>query len=374
MNSNVVNFSSAVYKSFIKPVFFSFDPELVHNRMTTFGESLGKYEFTKKILANTFRVSDKSLTQTIAGLKFESPLGLAAGFDYEAKLTQITPSLGFGFQSVGTITNKPYAGNPTPRLGRLPKSKSLMVNKGFKNAGATAIINKLSQLHFSIPVGISIGRTNSKDLSQKESVRDIINTFIAFEQSKVGHAYYELNISCPNLYGNVSFYTPQNLAELLEEIQKLGIKRPLFIKMPIEKTNEEVLDILHTAEQFNVIKGVIIGNLQKNREDKAFVKKEVQKFSVGNFSGKPTFQRSNELIALSYYHFKNRFIIIGCGGVFTPQDAYRKILLGSSLVQLITGMIYQGPQLICEINSGLAALLKRDGFKNIKDAVGIANR
>jgi dihydroorotate dehydrogenase len=130
-------------------------------------------------------------------------MGLAAGFDYEARLTQSLFPWGFGFQTVGTITNNPYEGNPRPMLGRLPKSKSLMVNKGFKNLGAETTAKKLKGLTFKIPVGISIGRTNSPKLTtQEESIKDILIAFRKFEKEKIKNAYYELNISCPNLYGD----------------------------------------------------------------------------------------------------------------------------------------------------------------------------
>ena len=261
-----------------------------------------------------------------------------------------------------------------PRLGRLPKSKSLMVNKGFKNLGAGATMRRLSRLHFEMPIGISIGRTNGiKNMTQKQSVDDVIKAFILFEKSRVKHSYYELNISCPNLYGNISFYPPQNLKQLLIAIQKIKITRPVFVKMPIEKSDKEVREMLKIISQFSIIKGVIFGNLQKDRKDPSLDPEEVKKFNVGYFSGKPTEKRSNELIRLSYRLYKKRFIIIGCRGIFGAQDAYKKIRLGASLVQLITGMIFQGPGLIGQINLELLELLKRDGFKHISEAVGKDN-
>jgi dihydroorotate dehydrogenase len=186
------------------------------------------------------------------------------------------------------------------------------------------------------------------------------------------HSYYELNISCPNLFGDITFYPPKHLKELLVELKKVHISRPIFIKMPIEKSNEEIADMLHIIEKYPV-SGVIFGNLQKNRKDPALNQDEVVQFSVGNFSGKPTERRSNELIAFTYKKYKQRFVIIGCGGIFSAQDAYAKIRLGASLVQLITGMIYQGPQLISMINVGLPELLERDGFSHISDAIGTSS-
>lgn len=365
-----IHTAAFMYRHVVKHFFFKLPPEFIHNRMTHTGEILGMNRLTKSALSSVLTYKDPVLKQEIAGITFSNPVGLSAGFDYEARLTQILPSLGFGFGTVGTITNLPYGGNPKPMLGRLPKSKSLMVNKGFKNLGAKRMIEKLSDKPFAIPIGISIGRTNTRMLtSQKQSVSDIVEAFTAFEKSRLNHSYYELNISCPNLYGDVTFYPPKHLRELLAEVDKLKVKRPIFIKMPIELSNVEVLQLLAVIAKHSP-KGVIFGNLQKDRNNPTFIQKEVKKFPVGNFSGKPTYERSNELIYFTHKYYAYRFVIIGSGGVFSAQDAYTKITLGASLVQLITGMIFQGPQLIAQINHGLVDLLKKDGFTHISQAVG----
>jgi len=347
------------------------DPEMIHNIMVGYGSFLGRFPFPKIIIKFLLPIKNHRIEQTIAGISFKNPVGLAAGFDYNANLTQILPAVGFGFQTVGTITYFPYEGNPKPMLGRLPKSLSLMVNKGFKNLGARKIVEKLQGLEFEIPVGISIGRTNIKTkTTQKQSVQDVVNTFTLFEESGIKNAYYEINVSCPNLYGNISFYPPKNLEELLEAVGKLNIRKPVFVKMPIEKSNEDTLAMLKTIAKFKYITGVIFGNLQKNKKDPSLDPEEVKKFKTGNFSGKPCEQRSNELIQLAYKNYKGRFVIIGCGGIFNAQDAYRKIKLGASLVQLVTGMIYNGPTLISRINFELVELLHKDGYKHISEAVG----
>lgn len=369
-----VYFMSFVYQHFIKHIFFLINPEFIHEFMLNFGELLGKFSWKKKIISFLIDYKNPKLHQKICRIEFSNPVGLAAGFDYNAQLTQILSSVGFGFQTVGTITNMPYVGNPKPMLGRLPKSQSLMVNKGFKNIGALKTIKKLETKKFDIPVGISLGRTNTPLLkTQKQSVEDIVQAFKKFESSKVRSTYYELNISCPNLiYGkNISFYPPKNLQELLETLQKLNIKKPVFIKMPIEKSDKETLNMLQVVQDFSFIKGVIFGNLQKDRNNPSFNQQEVKKWKAGNFSGKPCEQRSNELIKLAYRNFGKRLIIIGCGGIFSAEDAYRKIKLGASLIQLITGMIYQGPQLIAQINLELPDLLNKDGFKHISEAIGV---
>ncbi len=376
-NESIINFRNnlihLLYLKIAKKIFFKIDPEIVHNYTTNLGFILGSNYLTKKVTKALFYYKNKKLEQNISGIDFKNPVGLSAGFDYEAKLTKILPSLSFGFETIGTITNNPYGGNIKPMLGRLPKSKSLMVNKGFKNQGVRKVVVKLENYNFEIPIGISIGRTNSKEkMNQKEAVQDIVEAFKVVENSKVKFSYYELNISCPNLYGNINFYNSEKLRDLLAAVTKLKLKKPLFIKMPINETNEDTIKMLDVIISFPV-KGVIFGNLQKDRNDPAFVKEEVKKFKVGNFSGKPTEKRSNELIQLAYKKYGKKLIIIGCGGVFSAEDAYKKVKLGASLVQLITGMIYEGPQLISEINQGLVKLLEKDNFNNISEAIGKEN-
>lgn len=369
-----LNIIAFIHQKFLKPFFFLFDPEFIHNSHISLGELLGK-TFVKNFFNWKLNYSSKKLKQKITGINFEGPIGLAAGFDYEAKLTQVLYSLGFGFQSVGTITNMPYEGNPIPRLGRLPKSQSLMVNKGFKNMGAEITADRIYDLSFKIPMGISIGVTNTKKIKTvSDAVNDIISAFKIFEKRKIKNNYYEINISCPNLNNNsINFYEVNNLSRLLQSISKLKLKKSLFIKMPISISNKEFVSLLDIIQKYKFIKGVIIGNLLKDRKSRLLDKQEIKKFPVGNFSGKPCEIRSNELIKLTYKKYGKKLIIIGCGGVFSGGDAYKKIKLGASLIQLITGMIYQGPQLISQINIELEELLEKDGYKNIGEAVGKNN-
>ncbi|MCX7996161.1 MAG: quinone-dependent dihydroorotate dehydrogenase [Patescibacteria group bacterium] len=358
------------YRHLVKRIFFLIDPEYIHHVLTGFGELLGAIRPVKAVLRIILGTRYPVLEQVVAGITFHSPVGLAAGFDYEAKLTQTLEPLGFGFQTVGTITNQPCEGNPRPRLGRLPMSRSLLVNKGFRNPGAKAIIRKLRKQSFPIPLGVSIGTTNSSSITTlEEAVDDIISAFQLFEASKVQHAYYELNISCPNLQVGVSFYDTGHLDTLLTALDKLKLKKPVFVKMPIELDDAPFIALLDVIVTHSPA-GVIIGNLLKNRKDKALRREEVRKCGKGNFSGKPTESRSNELIQLSYTHTGGNMIIIGCGGIFSADDAYRKITLGASLVQLISGMIFQGPQLVSEINAGLVERLRKDGYIYISEAVG----
>lgn len=367
-----IRFIHFFYKNILRRIIFLFNSEFIHDFATVFGEFLGKFKLLRNLTKIFFGYENKSLSQKINDIYFKNPIGLAAGFDYQARLIQILPSIGFGFETIGTITNKPYQGNPKPRLGRLVKSRSLMVYKGFKNEGIRTVVKKLKNIKFESPVGLSIGKTNSQkdNMTQSDAVLDIVSAFKIAENANLKISYYELNISCPNLYGNVTFYTPKNLHELLKAVTKLKLKKPIFIKMPISKSDKEVLEMLNVIVKFPV-NGVIFGNTQNNRKDKSFVKEELKKYPVGNFSGKPTEKRSNELIQLAYKKYGKKLTIIGCGGVFSGKDAYRKIRLGANLVQFITGLVFEGPQLAAQINRELSESLKKDGFKHISEAIGI---
>jgi len=358
----------------IKRFLFLIDPEIIHEQMVQFGERLGAFTVVQRLTSTVFNPAYPTLSQKIAGISFATPIGLSAGFDYESKLTQILYSLGFGFQTIGTISHLPWGGNPKPRLGRLPQSKALLVNKGFKNPGAKSVVEKLKPLSFHNAVGVSIGQTNHGQFQTlPEVIQDIMAAFRQFEKGKLQHRYYELNISCPNLQTKLNFYKPKNLALLLQAVDKLKLTRPVFVKMPISESDETVLALLQVITKHSPV-GVIIGNLQKNRLDPAVVPSEREGLGKGNLSGKPTFARSNHLIALAYREFHPRLIIIGCGGVFSAEDAYQKIQLGASLIQLITGMIFQGPQVIAQINQGLAEQVSRDGYRSLSQAIGTQNK
>ncbi len=355
-----------------KKILFSINPEKVHDSFTSIGEFLGAHEVTKKSVSELYNYQHPSLEQNILGINFRNPIGLAAGFDYDARLTQILPPVGFGFNTVGSITYSSYEGNAPPRLSRLPKSHSILVNKGLKNKGAKEILESIKNLKFEIPLGISVAKTNSKENCDDENaIADYCKSLKLCEKYNLNN-FYEINISCPNAFGGEAFTTPKRLDKLLTAIDKIKTRRPIFLKMPVDFTTKETEQLCEIAIKHNV-RGLIFGNLTKKRKNPLFDKEEIKKAGKGNFSGIPTQKKSNQLIKFVYKKYKNRFVIIGCGGIFTVEDAYKKIKLGASLVQLITGMIYQGPNLIGEINHNLVQLLKKEGFSNIKEAIGVEN-
>lgn len=366
-------FIKKVYQNICKPIFFRFDPEFVHDIFIKIGNFLGKFKTTKFFTRKLFDYKNSALEQNILGIKFINPVGLSAGFDKNAQLVDILKDVGFGFMQVGTITNESYVGNPKPRLHRLIKSKALVVYYGLKNDGVEKIIERLKKSkEKNFVKGISIGKTNCMRTAELEAgVNDYVECYKKVLESGVGD-FCTINISCPNTFGGEPFTKPEKLSKLLEKIYILKDKKPIFLKMPINLSWEEFDKLLEVTIQYE-IEGIIIGNLNKNFQDET-LKDKITENMKGGISGEPTKKLSNELISQTYKKYGDKLVIIGVGGIFSAEDAYEKIKRGSSLVQLITGMIYNGPQTIGEINAGLVELMKVDGFTNIGQAIGLYYR
>ena len=350
---------ASFYKDFLKPFFFRFDPEFVHESVVALGELIGEDEIAKFLLGKTICFRNKKLERTVGGIKFKNPLGLAAGFDYDGRCAAVLKSVGFGFNTVGTVTAKPYGGNPKPRLGRLPNSKSLFVNKGFKNQGVAAIAKRLEDKNLTdIVLGISVGASN---LSEVDSIGKAIDDYLfTFEylKNKKFVRYFELNISCPNTALPENFTNPKNLEVLVKKIAKVKLGKPVFVKMPNEITPGRIDPLIEVALKHG-ISGFILSNLVKDRKNKYILPEELKRFTnfKGNFSGRPCFEGSNRLIAHVSKKYGRDAVIIGCGGVFTAQDALVKFQAGADLVQMVTGLIFEGPQVAGRINRELATLL-----------------
>jgi dihydroorotate dehydrogenase subfamily 2 len=344
-----------IYKNFLKPILFLFDAEFIHNRFLLLGNLLGKNKAGRNIIRSLFYYSNKKLVKEIDGITFSNPVGLAAGFDYNGDLAEIMHDVGFGFNSVGTVTAKPYEGNQKPRLSRLPKSKSLLVNKGFKSLGADAIYKKISKMNLTnLVVGVSVGSSNLCEVNTiKKAISDYIYTFNKFK-SLNSIKYFELNISCPNTKFKEPFSNTKNFKLLINQIKKLKINKPIYVKMPNEKSIKEILELSQLIYE-NKLQGVILSNLVKSRKNKYLNKKELKeiKHLKGNFSGLPTKENSTKLIKEVKKNFGNKLTIIGVGGVMSYDDAREKFDAGADLIQLITGMIYEGPQLVAQINKKL---------------------
>lgn len=359
------------YRNLAKPVFFAQDPELVHDRMTAVGERLGRFGLTRRLTEWTFAYRHPMLEQEVLDLKFTNPVGLAAGFDKNAVMIPIMGAVGFGFTEVGSITGEPCAGNPKPRLWRLPKSQSLGVYYGLVNDGAAAIADRLRGQQWPLVVGTSVAKTNNPDTCELDAgVADYAKAFRAF--AEIGD-YYTVNISCPNAFGGEPFADPERLEALLTELDRIETSKPVFLKLSVDLEEAELRELLAVTDQHRV-HGFVLSNLSKRRDRPGFVPEELAKVPTGGLSGRPVFEPSNRQLATMYRLAGERYRLIGVGGVFTAEHAYAKIRQGASLVQLITGMIYGGPQTIGEINRGLVRLLRRDGFGSVAEAVGADHR
>ena len=361
---------SILYRSVLKPILFRRDPEDVHESMTHVGTILSKYKITQAMTRLMFDFEHPFLEQTIAGIHFKNPIGLSAGFDKDAQLTNILSDVGFGFEEIGSITGEPCEGNARPRLWRLPEEKSLRVYYGLKNDGAEAISKRLQHLsprpllrkergpeQFRFPIGISIAKTNcAATVETAPAIADYVKGFLAFRD--VGD-YITLNISCPNAFGGQPFTDPILLDQLLSAIDQVRDARPIFLKLSPDLSEPELHTIAEVALEHH-IEGMITSNLTKQHT-----------YESGGLSGKAVEAKSIAHLVYLRKTFGDKFILIACGGVFTAEDAYHRIRHGASLIQLITGMIYQGPQVIGEINRGLVELMKRDGFRHLSEIRGI---
>lgn len=362
-----------IYGHILKPVFFKLPPDLVHDNMIRTGRFVNVLKFVAPLL-NLFWAHrrDERLSQNVFGMRFENPVGLSAGLDKNAEILPMVEAIGFGFGTVGSITVHAATGNPKPWYHRLPKTKSLVVNAGLPNKGAAAISKRVSRypsrMFERFHLVASVAKTNSPDTCTDEAgVADYV-AGVKVMQGNPRVAMIELNISCPNAYGGEPFTRVEPFEQLLKEVDAMQLTQPVTIKMPIDKPWEEFDALLAVIARHNVA-AVTIGNLQKNR-DAVPLKDSLSSEVPGNLSGKPCFEDSNNLIAKTYQKYGDKLTIIGVGGIFSAEDAYLKIRQGATLVELITGMIFTGPQLIGQLNHDLSELLARDGYDNVAQAIG----
>lgn len=359
-----------LYKKLIRPVLFKFtDPEKIHHAVI---KTLG-FVSNQKPIFNTvrskFNIEDKRLSTALGNLKLSNPVGLAAGFDKYIEAPLAYPMLGFGFAELGSITYSEQPGNPKPRLWRIPDDKGLIVYYGLSNNGAKKTTKPLSELKtHPIPYGISIAPTTG--LKLEEMADDYVKSFL--ELHSYGD-YVTLNVSCPNVASCDMFSQVSFIIELMEKISSVAkensVSKDIFFKIgPHHK--EEDLDKIIEAAIKNNITGIIAANLIKDRSSIQPISNPEKLQHPGGISGKLTQKESERTIRYIYKKSEGKLKVIGVGGIFSAEDAYRKIKLGASAVQLITGFVYGGPSAIKEINEGLVKLLEKDGFNNISEAVG----
>lgn len=361
-----------LYTHLAKPLFFLIEPETMHTAFGHVGHFLGRFTFTRRCTRTLFAYQHPALSQNIAWITFINPVWLAAGFDKDVQLCHIISDVGFWFTEVGSITAHPYGGNPPPRLYRLKKSQWLIVYYGLKNNWIDRAIKKLqSYKHIHVPVVISLAKTNCQRTTDPEVWKnDYLESLDKCIGADIGDIY-ELNISCPNAFGGENFAHPEYLDVLLSEVKQRNVTKPIFVKLPVDISWEDLQPLLDVCIE-RWVSGVVISNLTKQRE--TILEKDEITGIHGWISGKPVSEKSNALIWKTYQYCENKLCIIGVGGIFSAEDAYEKIRQGATLVQLITGMIFQWPQLIWQINAWLVALLHKDWYTHISEAIGSAHR
>jgi len=338
-----------MYKLLIRPLFFLFDPEKIHHFTFSLIRLVNRVPFLPGIFRRIYFLDDKRLERELFGLKFKNPVGLAAGFDKDAKLFNELNNFGFGFIEIGTLTPKPQDGNPKKRLFRL-KSDSAIINRmGFNNGGVEAAVERLKK-NKSVLIGGNIGK--NKVTPNDIAVEDYK---ICFEALFDFVDYFVVNVSSPNTPNLRELQDKEPLTQLLQTLKDLNAlknnPKPILLKIAPDLTDSQLLDIIDIVE-ITKIDGVIATNTTISRDGL----KSNNQTETGGLSGKPLCKRSTEVIRFLSDKSEKAFPIIGVGGIHTAQDAIDKFKAGADLVQLYTGFIYEGPKLIKDINKAVLKL------------------
>lgn len=341
-----------MYKLFFKPLAFLFPPEKAHH-LTLIGLKL---ILAVPVLSNLFRnyftVEDKRLERTVFGLTFKNPVGLAAGFDKDGQHYQAMAALGFGFIELGTVTPVGQAGNPQPRLFRLPADEALINRMGFNNEGVDALVERLKegQPHRLI-IGGNIGK--NKNTPNEEAHLDYEKCFLALFPYV---DYFVVNVSSPNTPNLRALQEKEPLTRLLSLLQSLNQQqstpKPILLKIAPDLTNGQLDDII-TIVQDTKIDGIIATNTTIDRSGLATPDERIADIGMGGLSGQPAKHRATEVIRYLHQKSNGQLVIIGVGGIGSAADAIEKIEAGATLVQIYSGLVYEGPGLVKRINQGL---------------------
>lgn len=371
-----------IYRDAIRPLLFTLvktDPEWMHHQalrsLSWLGENCHRPQniWMNRLLVRSFCLSDARLEQTLFGIKFSNPIGLAAGFDKDGVAVSLWSNFGFGFAELGTVTFHAQPGNPRPRLFRLPQDKAVLNRMGFNNSGAEAMAMRLAKvkqkLTLPIPIGLNLGKSKSTPLA--EAAKDYLNSFRLLKNYG---DYFVVNVSSPNTPGLRSLQDAPMLSSILEALQQENTTQtPIFVKIAPDLEWEAIADIIALAKTYQLA-GIIATNTTIAREG---LKTQViaqtgksPKEEAGGISGAPLRERSTEVIRFIWQQTAGQIPIIGVGGVFTAEDAWEKITAGASLVQLYTGWIYEGPAMVSRILKGLLSKLEENGLNYISEAVG----
>ena len=344
--------------SLAKPLLFHLPPETAHGWIHAL---LGGLQRTPALsaVANRYAVRDERLATRAFGQLFPNPVGVAAGFDKNAEIPRALAALGFGFVEVGGVTAEPQAGNPRPRLFRLPEDEGLINRMGLNNHGAEVIGERLRETSVDVPVGVNVAK--SEHVNPEDAPADYVRTYDAVAS---GGDFFVVNISCPNSQGFEELQNRESMAAIVEALVDRGA-RPLLVKLSPDLPEPAVDDALDIVAEFD-LDGVVATNTTTTRPASLRSPNRVEE---GGLSGKPIEGPSTRMV--QYVAERTDVPVVGVGGVSTAEDAYRKIRAGASVIQLYTGLVYRGPSIARDINHGLLELLDRDGFDSVEEAVGV---
>ena len=336
----------------IKPFLFKFDPEQIHHTVTGGLKLANRMWGGKAVIKSIYRYEHAALETEVMGLKFKNPVGLAAGFDKNAELVEELGNFGFGFIEIGTVTPLPQPGNDKPRMFRLPADEALINRMGFNNQGVDVAAERLRALKRNgLIIGGNIGK--NKITPNGDAVSDYTK---CFDRLFDVVDYFVVNVSSPNTPGLRELQEKEPLKNILNTLQqrnrKNDISRPILLKIAPDLTDSQLDDIVEIVQETQIA-GVIATNTTISRD--GLQSAENLKSETGGLSGKPLTKRSTEVIKYLSEKSNKSFVIIGVGGIHSAEDAIEKLEAGASLIQLYTGFIYEGPDLISRINKKIVA-------------------
>jgi dihydroorotate dehydrogenase len=364
-----------LYRPLLRPLLFRADAEAVHGLAIRAAELASSSRWLCSRVERLHATSSERLALEIAGLHFRNPLGLAAGFDKSARAVPLLAALGFGHVEVGSISAEASSGNPKPRLFRIPQDRGIVVNYGLPNDGADRVAQRLAGLRACAPLGINIVSTNRGAAAAAQTDEEVIGDYLqSVRRLKPFADYLCLNLSCPNTReGRGFFHEPARLAQLLQGLDALdgGVAKPLFLKVAPFQSLADLESFLATVEPARSVTGFSV-NLPPGKPAGLATPPSQLGAMPGAVSGPIAAAAADQTLRELYRRMdRSRYHLIGSGGVFTAEDAYRKIRLGASLVQLMTALVYEGPGVVASINGGLARLLERDGVRRVSEVVGV---
>lgn len=352
-----------MYKSIVRPFLFRFNTDRIHESTLKWAAIASRSGLANRLIRSTMDFQSPRLRQEILGMTFRNPVGLAAGFDKNGYLPPLMESLGFGYVEVGSITANPGTGNPLPRSFRLPLDESLINRMGLNNDGAATILKRLCNHDVSIPIGVNIAKSHDPSIVGEQALDDYYTSFRLATQIA---DYITLNISCPNTKGGKTFEEPDTLNSLLERL-RIGSEAtlpPLFVKVSADLDETRLHELIDVSRSHSV-SGYVAVNTSSGRQGLKTPREEIDRIGPGGLSGRAIREKSNRLIRQIFTATRGEKPIIGVGGIFSAQDVVEKIRAGADLVQIYTGMVYQGPGLIRRINRDLDLWLQQHDIDHI---------